>query len=57
MDHRFYEEADVAPYRGDIDFLDKITVVMLLNTLGDNITNKNIQFMLYTLSFFLLNFF
>ena len=57
MDHRFYEEADVAPFQGNIDFLDKITLVMLLNTVGDNIANKNVQFILFTMSFFLLNFF
>lgn len=55
MNHRFYEEAD--PFQGNIDFLDKITLVMLLNTLGDNIANKNVQFILYTISFCLLTFF
>ena len=57
MDLRFYEEADVAPFQGNIDFLDKITLVMLLNTLSDNIMNKNVQLVIYSFSFFLLNFF
>lgn len=52
MNIRFYEEADIIPFHGNINFTNKITLAIILITLS-----INIQFILYITSFFLLNFF
>ena len=57
MNIRFYEEADIIPFHTNINFTNKITLAIILITLSNNISSKNIQFILYTTIFFLLNFF
>ena len=57
MNIRFYEEADIIPFHRNINFTNKITLAIILITLSNNISSKNIQFILYTIIFFLLNFF
>ena len=57
MNIRFYEEADIVPFHENINFTNKITLVIFLITLSNNILSENNQFILYITSFFLLNFF
>ena len=54
MNIEAFQQADIDE---DINWLDKITMIMVLNKLIDNTTNNSIKFIIFTMNFCLLTFF
>ena len=57
MNIRAYQEADIEPFDGNVCWLDKMSAIIIINSIEENTTNKTIKFILFLSQFFLLSFF
>ena len=57
MNIRAYQDADIEPFDGNINTLDKISVMIILNNIENNIDHPTLKLILFMSQVYLLSFF